>query len=185
MQIGVVYGSGEKEAAFPESIDIEELSGQEEILGFAQEGDVWKEFQDKDSSVSRIAGDLSDMEQVKEVTVEMIPPTDFFVSPILKNGKLMGTMERAYGVNKNGDKGKQQAGMFLLSLLFSDGMQSVAFMENGEGIPLNRNVLEHYKENKMTTYLAFLRSYDLEGIELLEGDGMGEILQEEIGGKGK
>lgn len=185
MQIGVVYGSGEKETAFPESIDIEELSGQEEILGFAQEGDVWKEFQDKDSSVSRIAGDLSDMVQVKEVTVEMIPPTDFFVSPILKNGKLMGTMERAYGVNKNGDKGKQQAGMFLLSLLFSDGMQSVAFMENGEGIPLNRNVLEHYKENKMTTYLAFLRSYDLGGIELLEGDGMGEILQEEIGGKGK
>ena len=56
--------------------------------------------------------------------------------------------------------------MVLLSLLFSEGMQSALYMDNGEGLPLNRAVLEIYKENKLTTYLNFLKNYDLGDVEI-------------------
>lgn len=71
--------------------------------------------------------------------------------------------------------------MFLLSLLLSDGAQSAAYMGNEEGIPLNRTVLSNYQETKMTTYLDFLKGFDLEKAELYEGGSICRILQEEAG----
>ncbi|TGY97789.1 hypothetical protein E5329_02735 [Petralouisia muris] len=179
MQIAVAYISEEKEADLPEFLDADSLSDQKDILEYAETEEAFLAFQDKNSPVSRIAGDLSDMDRVKEVTVDVIPPTDFSVLPILKDGKLVGTLEHPYGVSKYGDSSRQEAGMFLLSLLFSDGMQSAAYMGNEEGIPLNRRVFANYEENKMTTYLDFLKEYDLESAELYGDGGICQILQEE------
>lgn len=181
MQVAVVYINEEKEAELPESLEQDSLPGQGELLGYAEDVESFAAFQDMDLSVSRIAGDLSDMDLIKEVTVDVIPPTDFAVVPILKDGNLIGTMERPYGVSKAGSRSRQEAGMFLLSLLLSDGAQSAAYMGNEEGIPLNRTVLSNYQETKMTTYLDFLKGFDLEKAELYEGGSICRILQEEAG----
>lgn len=181
MQVAVVYINEEKEAELPESLEQDSLPGQGELLGYAEDAEAFMAFQDMDLSVSRIAGDLSDMDLIKEVTVDVIPPTDFAVVPILKDGNLIGTMERPYGVSKAGSRSRQEAGMFLLSLLLSDGAQSAAYMGNEEGIPLNRTVLSNYQETKMTTYLDFLKGFDLEKAELYEGGSICRILQEEAG----
>lgn len=181
MQVAVAYINEEKETELPESLDKDSLTEEEGLLGYAEDVESFAAFQDMDLSLSRIAGDLSDMNLVKEVTVDVIPPTDFAVVPILQDGKLIGTMERPYGVSKEGDSARQEAGMFLLSLLLSDGAQSAAYMGNEEGIPLNRKVLGNYQETKMTTYLDFLKGFDLENAELYEGGSICRILQEEAG----
>lgn len=179
MQVAVAYVSQEKETELPESLDAASLPEQIGILENAEDVEAFSAFQDMNSPISRIAGDLSEMDRVKEVTVDVIPPTDFSVVPILKNGNLIGTLEHPYGVNKDGDSSRQEAGMFLLSLLLSDGVQSAAYMGNEEGIPLNRRVFSNYEENKMTTYLDFLKEYDLENAKLYEDGGICRILQEE------
>ncbi len=179
MQVAVAYVSQEKETGLPESLDAASLPEQIGILEYAEDAGAFSAFQDMNSPISRIAGDLSEMDRVKEVTVDVIPPTDFSVVPILKDGNLIGTLEHPYGVNKDGDSSRQEAGMFLLSLLLSDGVQSAAYMGNEEGIPLNRRVFSNYEENKMTTYLDFLKEYDLENAKLYEDGGICRILQEE------
>ena len=179
MQVAVAYISQEKETELPEALDAASLSEQIGILEYAEDAEAFSAFQDMNSPISRIAGDLSEMDRVKEVTVDVIPPTDFSVVPILKDGNLIGTLEHPYGVNKDGDSSRQEAGMFLLSLLLSDGVQSAAYMGNEEGIPLNRRVFSNYEENKMTTYLDFLKEYDLENAKLYEDGGICRILQDE------
>lgn len=73
--------------------------------------------------------------------------------------------------------------MFVLSQLLSGGVQSAAYMDNEEGIPRNKDVLERYKETKMTTYLAFLKEYRLEDAKILKGDGICEMIREQEGGE--
>lgn len=183
LQVGVAYGSEEKENDLPTTIDINQMPVQGEVWGYADEEEIYSRLQDGKDSLVYVMGDLSDMEQVKEVTVEMIPPTDFEVIPILSGGKLIGSLENCYGVSKMASDNQKEAGMFLLSLLMSEGMQSAAYMDNEEGIPLNRNVLDDYEGTKMTTYLAFLREYDLEECTFLQGDGICRMLREQIGGE--
>ena len=73
--------------------------------------------------------------------------------------------------------------MVVLSQLLSEGVQSVCYMDNTEGIPLNKNVLSDYTETKLTTYLAFLKDYDLEDAEFLSGEDICQIIQSELGGE--
>lgn len=183
MQIGVVYVNEEKADSLPESMEAGELSGQTATLGFADNPEAFTEFQDMESKISLIAGDLSDMERIKEVTVDKIPPTDFGILPILQDGKPVVTMEHCYGVNKDSTENRQEAGMLLLSILLSDRMQNISYMDNGEGIPLNRESFQDYQENKMTTYLAFLKNYNIEEAYMLEGGGMCRALKEQISGE--
>lgn len=180
VQIGVIYASEEKEIDLPESINAQELSGGNGMLGYADEEGTFTSFQNLETGISRIAGDLSAIEQVKEVTVNQMPPTDFKVIPILQDGKLVGTMENCYGVNKDSSENQKLASMVLLSFLLSDGMQSMAYMGNEAGIPINREVFDVYQENKMTTYLAFLKEYDLEEACILEGNDMCQIIKDQI-----
>ena len=84
---------------------------------------------------------------------------------------MVGSMLHRYAVKKSGDENRQDAGMTLLSLLLSEGMQSAAYMDNRDGLPLNKIVLDSYQENKLTTYLEFLKDYDLEEAQILEGEG--------------
>ena len=146
--------------------DIRQLAGQQEILGYADTGDVFSRFQDPQDPLCQIAGDLSTLDRVEAVTVEAVPSTDFTAVALTKEEKLAGVFRHHYAVKKSGDKDRQDAAMVLLSLLFSEGMQSALYMDNGEGLPLNRAVLEIYKENKLTTYLNFLKNYDLGDVEL-------------------
>lgn len=181
VQVGVAYIGQEQAEGAPDAADFTFLGEQEKLLGYSDEKGIFDSFQD--DSISVLAGDLSDLQQVKAVTVEQVPPTDFKVIPIVKEGKLLGIMENCYGVNKDADKNQKKAGMFLLSLLLSNGVQSAAYMDNEDGIPLNREIFDNYKETKMTTYLAFLKEYDLEEAELSQGDEMCQIIRAEIGGK--
>lgn len=181
VQIGVAYAGQEQAAELPETADLALLQEQGNALGYVDEEGVFTDFQKGD--VSMLVGDLSNLEQVKEVTVEQIPPVDFKVLPILKENKLIGLMRNCYGVNKDADNNQKKAGMFLLSLLLSNGMQSVAYMDNADGIPLNKEVFDNYKETKMTTYLAVLTEYDLESAELYQESEMCQIIREEIGEK--
>lgn len=185
VQVGVVYINREKTADLPESADLLTLSKQQELLGYADEKEVFLQFLDKDSPLMQIVGDLSDLAQVKKLTVDALPPTDFKVVPVLKEGSLIGTVRNCYGLNKNATPNQKEAGMFLISLLLSDGMQSALYMDNEEGIPLNRNILSVYQENKMTTYLAFLKEYDLEEVEFSQKKELCGLLREEIAGNGK
>lgn len=179
VQIGVVYVNEEKKADLPEEMSVVSLA--EQSFGYADEDGIFAKFQDIKEPIYAIAGDLSDVDAVKEVTVEVIPPTDFTVIPVVKEGNLIGNLQNCYGVSKKASKEKKEAGMLLLSLLLSDGVQSAAYMDNEAGIPLNREVLDSYREIKMTTYLAFLKNYNLEKAVLFEEDEMCRILEDEMG----
>lgn len=183
MQPGIVYISEEKESDPPESINIEELAEKKETTGFADNDTSYEKFENAEDPLSYIAGDLSAIERVKEVTVELLPPTDFKAVPVLKEDRLIGTFVHSYGVYKDAGSSKQEAGMVVLSQLLSDGVQSVSYMGNSEGIPLNRNVYGDYAETKLTTYLAFLKKYDPEEAELFPQDTMCAVLEHEMGGK--
>lgn len=181
LQLAIAYVNIEKED-HPEYVEMDSLSGYMSALRFADQEQAFLEFIDQDSPVSWIIGDLSDMEEVEAVTVEHVPSTDFAALPVLKDGKLTGCLRNWYGVKKSGDQNREDAGMVLLSLLLSDGLQSKAYMDNGEGLPLNESVLESYKENKLTTYLSCLNAYELEDVAFLdtysEGSLYGSIREE-------
>ena len=195
MQTGIVYGSEAKAAglAQPDSAetpggikeaggaDMDTLAQMGGTLDYADTQGVFERFQNQDDPLAWIAGDLSDMDRVQAVTVEAVPSTDFTAVPLLKEEKLVGSMEHWYAVKKSGDKNRQDAAMTLLSLMLSEGMQSAAYMDNRDGLPLNRAVLDSYQENKLTTYLNFLKDYDFEQMQLYEGDSICEIIRRETG----
>lgn len=182
MQIGVAYLNQEKAESMPKSVEFTELSKWQEKSGLSDEEEVFEKFEDVGTPVDLILGDLSDMEAVRKVTVEKMPATDFMVFPVTKEGKLTGTLQHCYGVNKAVSENKRLAGMFLVSLLLSDGMQSAAYMENG-GVPLNRQTLERWEETRMTAYLAFLKDYDLGETEIFGGNDICQVFEKEIGGE--
>lgn len=182
LQIGVVYQNPEKAPDAPKAMGIEELPGLQQALVYADDSGVFARFQNPGDTVAFVAGDLSHLDAVKKVTVEKMPPTDFSVLPVLREGKLTGSFTGCYGVNKTASKNRKWAGMFLLSLLLSDGMQDAAYMDNTDGIPLNKKSLKTYEETRMTTYLAVLKEYDLEETELFQGESMCGILKEATGG---
>lgn len=182
VQIGVAYLSEEKEKTVPESVDIRQLAEQGAAVGFADEGntDVFSRFQNLEDPLGWIVGDLSNLGQVEAVTVEAVPSTDFAAAPVTKDGKLIGNLKNCYAVKKSESENRQKAGMVLLSLLLSEGMQSAAYMDNEDGLPLNRSVLESYQENKLTTYLNFLQDYNLEEVEFYEGDCIAREIRKEV-----
>lgn len=183
LQVGVVYYNQEKVEVLPEQTDFKTLAGEGQALGYAGEEGVFARFQDQEDELALVAGDLSDLDAVKEVTVEKMPPTDFSAVPILSEGALTGSLTCCYGIKEEMPQEKKLAGMFILSLLFGNGMQSALYMDNTEGIPLNKEIFSDYKDTKMTTYLSFLKEYDFDDICLLEGEDMRTILKEEIGGE--
>lgn len=172
MQAGVVYGSEAKVKDTPESVEIDTLVQWKDALGYADTEGMFEHFKEPDDPVAWVVGDLSDMDQVEAVTVEAVPSTDFLAVPIVREQKLTGSMEHWYAVKKNDDENKQDAGMALLSLLLSEGMQSAMYMDNRDGLPLNRAVLDNYKENKLTTYLNFLQDFDLEEVQLYDSGSL-------------
>lgn len=182
LQVGIAYVNAEKEKSPPQYIDTAALLEKATVLGYADTKGVFTEFQSQESAVSWIVGDLSDKEQIEAVTLEAVPSIDFAALPVVKDKKLTGCLKHWYSVKKSGDRNKEKAGMVLLSLLLSDGFQSEAYMENGEGIPVNQTVLDSYRENKMTTYLSFLKEYDLNDIQLYEHTNICSGIREEAGG---
>lgn len=182
LQVGTVYINREKENQIPKYYDYSGLWEQGQRLEFADEPDALAKFADVKTPVSLLAGDLSAMEKVEEATVKKIPSVDFAALPILKEGKVTANLKNNYGVKKSGDKNRNLAGMALLSMLFSDGIQSAYYMNNEEGIPLNKTILEHYKEMKLNTYLSFLKDYDLQEAVIYESTDLCEQIKKEIGG---
>lgn len=179
LQVGVVYVNESKEKKIPKSIDKEKLLSEKAVFQYGDEPKAYQEFQNKKSKIKWIAGDLSSMEAVKEVTVNQIPPTDFQVVPLLEEDKLTGCLVHCYGVDKSADQNEQEAAMVALSLLVNDRLQSAAYMDNEEGIPLNKTVYEDYQEYKMTTYLAFLKNYQEKQIIIQKKDICQYLRQQE------
>lgn len=183
LQTGVVYRNEEKETDGTDAVELSLLKADAPDLGYASDEGVFAAFSDMESPVSKIAGDLSCMDAVRAVTTEAAPPTDFSVVPLLSDDAPIGVLKHFYGVNQNSSDNRKEAGMFLISLLLGDGMQSAAYMDNEAGIPLNRAVYEAYRETKMTTYLGFLKAYDPKDIKILEGDDVCQIIRNEIAGE--
>lgn len=181
LQTGIVYGSGVKAQEQQETVELQTLAEQKESFGYADTDGVFERFQSPDDPLAWIVGDLSDMDQVEAVTVEAVPSVDFTAAPLVVEDQLIGCMEQKYAVKKSADKNRQDAGMTLLSLLFSEGVQSAAYMDNRDGLPLNRAVLKSYQENKLTTYLHFLKEYDLEKARVYDGDGLCQIVRTQAG----
>lgn len=179
MQTCIVYGSQAKSDSVPEAVSMEELSQWNGILDYADSEGVFERFQNPDDPLAWIAGDLSDTDRVEAVTVDAVPPADYTAAPLVKNGKLTGNMVHWYAVKESGDADRQDAGMTLLSLLLSEGMQSAAYMDNRDGLPLNRNVLSSYQENKLTTYLNFLKEYDFEEMQIYEERNLCEAVRQD------
>ncbi len=179
MQAGVVYGSGAKSEGAQGAVAVDALAGLGSSVGYADTKGVFAQFENLDDPLAWIVGDLSDMDAIEAVTVEAVPSTDFVAVPLEVQGKLAGCLGHWYAVKKSGDKNRQDAGMALLSLLLSEGMQSAAYMDNRDGLPLNRAVLDSYKENKLTTYLDFLKEYDLEDVQLFDGENICAAVRQE------
>lgn len=179
VQTCIVYGSQAKSDSVPEAVSMEELSQWNGILDYADSEGVFERFQNPDDPLAWIAGDLSDTDRVEAVTVDAVPPADYTAAPLVKNGKLTGNMVHWYAVKKSGDADRQDAGMTLLSLLLSEGMQSAAYMDNRDGLPLNRSVLSSYQENKLTTYLNFLKEYDFEEMQIYEERNLCEAVRQD------
>ncbi|MCI9612106.1 MAG: protein kinase [Eubacterium sp.] len=184
MQTAVVYISkakaGDGAQAVPEAVTVDMLAQQSGYVGYAdtKEQEVFARFQDLSDPLFWIAGDLSDMDAVEAVTVEAVPSTDFTAVPVVKEGKLFACMEHKYAVKKGGDKNRQDAAMTLLSLLLGEGMQSASFMDNRDGLPLNRTVLDSYQENKLTTYLHFIKDYSLDETEVCKEENVCAALRQ-------
>ena len=185
LQVGIVYVNTEKEKSPPQYIEIAALLEKDTELGYADAIDIFTDFQSQDSDISWIVGDLSNKEQIEAVTLETVPSIDFLALPVLKEEKLTGCLKHWYSVKKSGNRNKEKAGMVLISVLLSDGFQSEAYMENGEGIPVNQTVLNSYRENKMTTYLSFIKEYDLNDMQLFKNTDVCSGIREEAGGYGK
>lgn len=164
-QIGVIYQN--------------ETKDKDGELHYADEEDIMKAFGDKDSEVARIAGDLSDIDAVRKVTVEQIPSIDFGISPYLEKDHLVGCYTEEYAVSDQADANKQKAGMLVLSILLNDSMQGMLCMQQDNAMPVNRSVYQEYQEYKMTTYLSFLTKYDPEETIMKESDDMCDILRKE------
>ena len=179
VQTGIVYGSQAKTELSQSSVTLDTLAQWSGSLGYADTQDAFARFQNPDDPVAWIVGDLSDMDAVEEVTVEAVPSTDFSAVPLVQGEKLIGSMEHWYAVKKSEDENRQDAGMTLLSLLLSEGMQSAAYMDNRDGLPLNRAVLDSYKENKLTTYLNFLKDYNLEEIQFYNENDLCSTVRQE------
>lgn len=179
VQTGIVYGSQAKTELSQSSVTLDTLAQWSGSLGYADTQDAFARFQNPDDPVAWIVGDLSDMDAVEEVTVEAVPSTDFSAVPLVQDEKLIGSMEHWYVVKKSEDENRQDAGMTLLSLLLSEGMQSAAYMDNRDGLPLNRAVLDSYKENKLTTYLNFLKDYNLEEIQFYNENDLCSTVRQE------
>ncbi len=177
LQTGILYGSGVKVKDTQETAELHSLTERAGQLGYADTEGVFLRFQSLEDPLAWIVGDLSDMDRVEAVTVEAVPSVDFTAVPLVEDNRLVGCMEQKYAVKKSADPNRQDAGMTLLSLLFSEGVQSAAYMDNRDGLPLNRAVLESYQENKLTTYLHFLKEYDLEETRIYDGDGLCQIVR--------
>lgn len=67
--------------------------------------------------------------------------------------------------------------MVVLAAMLEPTVQSEQYMDNEEGIPINREIYQQYQEVKMTTYLAFLKEYGEGRISLKEEEEMGRILR--------
>lgn len=172
-QVAVAYLNEEKLKDLPDSMEFEDLDrleekGEGDVFGYGPEKGIFDEYQNPDSPLYLIAANLSYMDKVKAVTIDKMPPTDFKVVPLLQDGKLVIDRIYRYGVSKDATDNQQEAGMVIISLLLGEGMQSAAYMDNDDGIPLNRSVLENYRETKMTTYLSFLKEYDFEDVTFLD-----------------
>lgn len=184
VQTGVAFFNQIKTDKTPEMVEIEMLEDNDWRWRYGDETSAYEEFRNSENDVSVIVGDLSDMDRVREATIEQMPPTDFSVAPVLKNGRLIGLLKNHYGVSKDATQNQKKAGMFLISLLLSDGLQSALYMDNENGMPLNRSVYKLYQENKMTTYLSFFKRYDIEDAVLYGGESICQILKEQIEGNG-
>lgn len=183
VQFGIAYANGNKLTNPPDSVDIAALQALGDTLAYADEDGSITKFQDTQSATAWLCGDLSSLAKVEQVTLEAMPPIDFIAFPVLEDGKLIGLAEGCYGVNRDMAESKQEAGMYIVSLLLGDAMQSIAYMDNEEGIPLNKEVLAQYKEIKMTAYLSFFRDYDLEDAQILENGEMCQLLRNKTEGE--
>ena len=165
-QIGVYYENNEKTS--------------ENSLAFADQSDAFTDFSDTDSKVGKVAGDLSYLDDVKEVTIEKMPPIDFTVSPYTKGEKLQGCFTNCYGVNKNASGNVQEAGMAVLSMMLNNSLQSAMYMEKETDLPINKNIYDQYKDYKMGTYLSFLKDWNLWDIEMNDIPDMCTLMKKEV-----
>ena len=148
-------------------------------MKYANGEKAYLEFQNSKSEVSWLVGDISDLEEVKKVTIDQVPPIDFSVIPILEKRKLIGCYGHTYGVSNKTSQDEQDAAMYVLSMLLSENVQSALYMNNEEGIPVNRQIYADFKEYKMTTYLSFLKKYEPEEIEIRKETDIYKILKEQ------
>lgn len=178
VQVGLVYVNTNKLENVPICYYWEFLADKEELtLMYADEEDAYKMFQSSKSEVNAIVGDLSDMNAVKEVTVNQIPPTDFAIALVYGDENVVGCFKNCYGVSKSAKGNRKEAAMVVLATLLSENIQSTQYMNNEEGIPVNRAVYEEYEEYKMTTYLKFLQNSIDADLEIQDGNNMCEILK--------
>lgn len=186
VQTGVVYiNKGKADiSVIPESYTKEKVEEEYEFmcpqLAYADEKYAFEDFDTEENwDVYQLAGDLSVLDEVKAVTIDRIPPTDFTVIPVLEGNQIVGCFQNCYGVRKTADKNQGKAAMLVLAVLLSDRLQSISYMDNEQGIPINRAVYEDYKEYKMTTYLAFLKEYGEDRIAIQEDKNIYEYLRGE------
>ncbi len=177
IQPGVVYVNTEKSKQIPVSCQWQELGSDLDQTVYAEEENACALFAEGDSEITQLVGDLELLADVKAVTVDRIPPTDFAVIPVLDGDKLAACYTKCFAVNQAAEQGKQEAAMVVLAAMLEPTVQSEQYMDNEEGIPINREIYQQYQEVKMTTYLAFLKEYGEGRISLKEEEEMGRILR--------
>lgn len=165
-QIGVYYENSGK------------ASGNE--MAFADQPTSFTDFGDLESEVGTVAGDLSYMDDVREVTIEKMPPVDFAVSPYEKDDRIQGCFTSCYGVNANASDNVQEAGMVVLSMMLNNSLQSAMYMGAETDLPINKNIYDEYQDYKMGTYLSFLKNYDTEDIEINDTQDMCSLMKKEV-----
>lgn len=147
---------------------------------YVDQPEAIKDFGNLESQVSKVAGDLSYMDDVKEVTIEKMPPVDFQVSPYEKNGKIQGCYTSCYGVNIKNSNNEKEAGMAVISMLLNNSLQSAMYMGAETDLPINKNIYDEYRDYKMGTYLSFLKDYDTKDIEMNDTLDMCSLMKKEV-----
>ncbi|MBR2471307.1 MAG: extracellular solute-binding protein, partial [Clostridia bacterium] len=84
-------------------------------------------------------------------------PGYYQVIPVENNGKLMVSMSKHFGINKNADENEKLVAMQFIRFLMSDYAQDILHVQNKTAMPINPTTLETYVQ--FNTDIEFVLNY--------------------------
>ena len=126
-------------------------------------GEDFDAEQEKETALEGKAGYyLSDTSRYKTVQADM---AGIYQVILMKDMPLKGRLTNMWSVNGSSTEAERKAGVRLIYFLMSKENQQIMNVQNGQGLPLHKEIMEEYET--MNTELSGIG----EGLDQLEMDG--------------